>query len=105
LLAVAASVGGSAPSAAQGQSASGSGASGREALSPSSPFIGSVPTGTATWETISLSVGEAIARGLEHNLGLLLAEHSTMQAQGARWQALSELLPNVSGQVGETASS
>ena len=25
-----------------------------------------------------------------------------MQAQGARWQALSELLPNVSGRVAET---
>jgi outer membrane protein TolC len=71
-------------------------------LSPSSPFLGSVPTDTATPGTITLSVGEAIGRALEHNLGLLQAEHSTMQAAGARWQALSDLLPNVSGRVAET---
>jgi outer membrane protein TolC len=99
---LAVSFGVSAPAAAQGQAAPGSGASTREAVSPSSPFLGSVPTGTATSETISLSVGDAIARSLEHNLGLLLAEHSTIQARGARWQALGELLPNVTGRVAET---
>jgi outer membrane protein TolC len=97
-----AALGVSAPAAAQGQPAPGSGAPGREALSPSSPFLGSVPSGTATAETISLSVGEAIARALEHNLGLLMAEHSTQQAEGARRQALSDLLPNVSGRVAQT---
>jgi outer membrane protein TolC len=102
LVVLAASLGAVAPSAAQGQSAPGSGAPSREALAPSSPFLGSVPAGTVTADTISLSVGDAIGRALEHNLGLLLAEHSTTLAEGARRQALSDLLPNVTGRIAET---
>ena len=44
---------------------------------------------------LPLSLSGAIARGLEKNLGILLAEQSVRGAGGARWQALSALLPNV----------
>jgi outer membrane protein TolC len=65
-------------------------------------FLGGVPSGTATPEPLPLSIADAIERALEHNLGLLAAEERVTRAQGARWRALSELLPNVSGRITET---
>ncbi len=65
-------------------------------------FLGGVPSGTASQDTLTLTVLDAIARALQHNLGVLLAEQSVGQAEGARWRALSEVLPNVSGRVSET---
>lgn len=66
------------------------------------PFLGGVPTGTPTAETLSLSVADAINRALEHNLGVLNAEEAVTRAHGARWLALSGLLPQVSARVSET---
>jgi outer membrane protein TolC len=63
----------------------------------SSPFFGSIPKGPATKDPISLSVKEAVQRALEHNLGLLLQEEAAGTARGARWRALAELLPDLSG--------
>lgn len=71
----------------------------RPALPPGSPFAGGVPSGTATGETLSLTVLDVIERALERNLGALLAEEETEQAAGARRVALSGLLPHVSGAV------
>jgi outer membrane protein TolC len=68
-------------------------------LPPSSPFIGGVPNGTATPEPVFISIGEAIRRALEQNLGILDAEERVDRARGARWLALSELLPHVDGSV------
>jgi len=39
---------------------------------------------------------EAIERGLRNNLGLLLASDQAQASRGQRWQALAELLPNIS---------
>jgi outer membrane protein TolC len=64
-------------------------------------FLGGVPIGMATSETMALSLNDAIQRALEHNLGVLTSEHAVTAAQGARWRALSELLPNVDGRVAE----
>ncbi|HEY2149210.1 MAG TPA: TolC family protein [Vicinamibacterales bacterium] len=64
-------------------------------------FLGGVPSGTATTETLGLSLTDAIQRALEHNLGVLMSEHAVEATRGARWRALSELLPNVDGRVGE----
>jgi outer membrane protein TolC len=66
-----------------------------------SPFLGGVPTGTATSEPLKLTVIDAIVRALDHNLGVLTAEEALGRAQGARWIALSQLMPNVSGRVSE----
>ena len=66
------------------------------------PFLGGVPTGTATSEVITLTVFDAIVRALQHNLGVLLAEQGVGRARGVRWKMLSELLPNVNGRVSET---
>jgi outer membrane protein TolC len=65
----------------------------------SSPFMGGVPTGTPNEEPVAISIADAIRRSLEHNLGVLQAEESVDRARGARWLALSDLLPNVSASV------
>jgi outer membrane protein TolC/AcrR family transcriptional regulator len=66
------------------------------------PFMGSAPRGTATTETIPLSVKDAVERALQHNLGLLLQEEAVKTAHGARWRALAGLLPDLS--AGTTSS-
>jgi outer membrane protein TolC len=71
-------------------------------LPPGSPFAGGVPQGEPTTDTLQLSVADVIHRALEHNLGVLMAEESKTHAGGARWIALSELLPNVNARVGES---
>jgi outer membrane protein TolC len=67
----------------------------------SSPFLGGVPTGEATPGALPLSIEDAVARGLEHNLGVLLQEEGVESARGSRWQSLAGLLPDVSARVGE----
>jgi hypothetical protein len=64
------------------------------------PFTGSVPKGEVTGTPIALSVKEAMQRALEANLGLLLQEEAEATAHGARWRALADLLPDVSGSLG-----
>jgi outer membrane protein TolC len=66
----------------------------------SSPFLGGVSSG-APGAPLPLTLGDAIARGLEHNLGVLLQQQSVTRAEASRWKALSDLLPDVSGDIGE----
>jgi outer membrane protein TolC len=72
-------------------------------LSMQQDFNGSVPEGKAIPEIISISLSDALQRGLRQNLGALLASDSTLSARGQRWKELSELLPNVSAKVSENA--
>ena len=58
-------------------------------------YLGGVPTGTASSTALSLSLEDAVARGLRQNLGGLLSTDAVSGAQGERWQALSALLPNL----------
>ncbi len=81
------------PPAAQGGAAMDSG---------QNPFLGSSPSGQASSHPIPLTLKEAISRGLKYNLGLLLQEQGTRAAQGQRYQALAELLPNVKVRTSET---
>jgi outer membrane protein TolC len=69
---------------------------------PIGTFLGGVPSGTVTNETIPVSILDAIRRALEHNLGVLTAEQALGRANGAHWRALSELLPNVNARVSES---
>jgi outer membrane protein TolC len=66
------------------------------------PFLGGVPTGTATRDVVTITVFDAIVRALQHNLGVLLSEDGVGRARGVRWKMLSELLPNVNGHISET---
>jgi len=81
--------------------ASPSGASRTSSSLQTSPFLGGVPTGTATAEPIPLTILGVITRALEHNLGLLNAEEGVAHAHGTKWTALADLLPNVGGKVSE----
>ena len=59
------------------------------------PYLGGVPKGTTSSTALSLSLEDAVARGLQQNLGGLLSTDTVSGAQGERWQALSTLLPNL----------
>jgi outer membrane protein TolC len=72
------------------------------AQAPTSPFMGSAPPQqTASPEPVPLSLKDAVARGLQYNLGLLLQEASVTQARGERWRALEQLLPNLSSSLND----
>jgi outer membrane protein TolC len=66
------------------------------------PILGSVPSGTATGETLQLSLSDAIDRGLRQNLGLILGEQGTRAARAQRLRRLSDLLPNIATRTSET---
>lgn len=64
-------------------------------------FQGSVPEGTATASTIHLTLNDAIERGLRANLGFLTTEQASVASRAQRLQALSALLPTVTGTLSE----
>lgn len=64
-------------------------------------FNGSVPQGTAATAPIPLSLRDALDRGLKTNLGLLVSDSASEVARGQRIQALSALLPTVTGQISQ----
>jgi outer membrane protein TolC len=68
-----------------------------------SPFSGSVPSTKLTSGVLDLSVDDAIDRGLKYNLGIVLSGQSTAQARAARLKELSNLLPQLTGSVRESA--
>ncbi len=75
--------------------------SGLNAASAQNPFLGGVRIGAVTPGVLTLSLTDAIARGLKQNLGLILGQQGVQAATGSRWAALSGLLPTVGFRVGE----
>jgi outer membrane protein TolC len=73
------------------------------ALGTQNPFLGSVPTGRLTGKVIPLSLSDALDRGLKYNLGLIESDLGARTARAERLKSLSELLPNVSASVSQTA--
>lgn len=67
-----------------------------------SPLTGGVPSGQPAAELLRLTLADAIARGLAHNLAAILGQQQVAAAGGARLAALSGLLPAVTGRVSET---
>jgi outer membrane protein TolC len=65
-------------------------------------LYGSVSVGQATADVLPLSLANAVDRGLQHNLALILAEQQVRNARGERLEALSDLLPHVDGRVSAT---
>jgi len=57
-------------------------------------FASSVPSKLVPG-VLSLSLQDAIDRGLKQNLGVLLSHADIRSAQGQRWEALSALLPHL----------
>ena len=64
-------------------------------------FQGSVPTGVASATPLSLTLSDAIDRGLRTNLGLLLSGQASEITRAERMRSLSALLPQVTGAVSE----
>jgi outer membrane protein TolC len=63
------------------------------------PLAGGVPSTEVVPGTLPLSLHEAIQRGLQRNLGAVLGRERVNAANGARWMALSGLLPTVSASL------
>jgi outer membrane protein TolC len=59
------------------------------------PYLGGIPSGKPSAVPVKLSLEGAVNLGLRNNLGGVLATDVVTGARGERWQALSELLPNV----------
>jgi len=72
------------------------------ALSQTSQFQGSVPTGAASPAPLDLTLHDAVDRGLKANLGLLVSDSASESARGQRLHALSALLPKLDAKAGET---
>ena len=66
------------------------------------PFQGSVPAGAVSPEPLALTLEDAIQRGLKFNLGLLESQTASQTARAERIQALSALLPQVTGLISGT---
>ena len=77
-------------------------ASGQTVGQRQSPFLGSVPAGQGTGETLPLSLKDAFNRALAYNLGLIESDQNTRAARAVRLRQLSALLPDVSARVSGT---
>jgi len=60
-----------------------------------SPYSGSVPSAKLVPGTLDLSVEDAINRGLQFNLGVVLSGQASAQAKAARLKELSNILPQI----------
>ncbi len=64
-----------------------------------SSYQGSLVTDKPTGAVMDLSLDEAIRRGLQHNLGIILQSSNQESAAGTRLQQLQALLPTVDAQA------
>jgi outer membrane protein TolC len=69
----------------------------------SADYQGSVIKGTASAQTIDLSLDDAIQRGLQSNLGIILSGTNTAGARAARLSQLQSLLPGIDFTAKEAA--
>jgi len=90
-----------AQSSTSGSPASVAGGTMQVPTSAQNPVFGSVPEAKPTPGVLPLTFSDAIERALRQNLAGLLSEYNTIEARGEKWQQLSDLLPNVSGDVQE----
>jgi outer membrane protein TolC len=67
-------------------------------------FQGSAPSTALPPGAITLTLADAVQRGLQANLGTLTADNSLRAARAERLQALSSLLPNISATASDTSS-
>lgn len=65
-------------------------------------YEGSVPHGVVSAEPLSLTLQDAINRGIAYNLGAIGANEAARMARAQRLAAVSELLPDLTGNVLET---
>jgi outer membrane protein TolC len=70
----------------------------------SADYQGSVTKGAASAQTIDLSLDDAIQRGLQSNLGIILSGTNTAGARAERLSQLQSLLPGIDFTAKEAAS-
>lgn len=75
---------------------------GQTSLQSQNSFQGSVPPPGNPVGPLSLSLEDAIQRGLRYNLALLLGDQSTRSARAAELRARAQLLPDLSGRLTDT---
>jgi outer membrane protein TolC len=68
------------------------------------PFQGSIPDSKVPQASLTLTIADAIGRGLRFNLGSVSANVSLRQARAQRLAALSLMLPNIYASLNETSS-
>jgi outer membrane protein TolC len=67
-------------------------------------YAGSLPSSSVPNGPVSISLEDAIKRGLAANLGTITANNSVRAARAGRVQQLSALLPNISANASETVT-
>jgi outer membrane protein TolC len=67
-------------------------------------FGGSIPDPNAPQGSLTLTIADAIHRGLQFNLGDVTANMAVRQARAQRLAALSQMLPNIYGTLTETGA-
>ncbi len=65
------------------------------------PLMSGIPSGTATGRVLSLTLKDAVDRGLRFNLGIILGQQSIRAVRSSRLRALSGLLPHVTAETSE----
>src|SRR6185437_3194652 len=66
------------------------------------PYLGGTPHGMVTKGTLHLSLEEAIARGVQYNLGLIDSQQASADARAEREHAFAALLPQISARAEQT---
>lgn len=67
-------------------------------------YQGSVPASNVPDGPVTLTLADAVQRGLKFNLGTISADESTRAARAERIQALSGLMPSISADASETVT-
>jgi len=67
-------------------------------------YTGSVPAGNVPAGAITLTLSDAIQKGLAANLGPIAAGNASRAARAERIQALSALLPNIAASASDTVT-
>src|ERR1019366_5738667 len=94
-------IGAQSSTSVSGMTASSAGGASQVQTSAQNPVFGSVADAKNTPGVLPLTFSGAIERALRNNLAGLLSEYNTIEARGEKWQKLSDLLPNVNGDVQE----
>jgi outer membrane protein TolC len=68
-----------------------------------SNLSGSVATGSVTPDTLSISLTDAIQRGLQYNIGVVGAGEDVRTARAERMRALHDLMPEVTSKLAVTS--
>ena|SRR5579872_1517532 len=64
-------------------------------------FQGSVATGTASAQTLPLTLDQAVKKGIQYNLGVITAGDQGRLARAQKLAAVAQLLPDINGSVQE----